>query len=141
MRALLYAFTEHAVYYNEDGSLKRWLPTRRKIGDLLEALSALVILPDEVEQPCWIDGRDILGPMVALDNGLLDLSTRTLHAHSPLYFNQTVSRLPTTVLHRDRPAGLRSLMNSGRKKPKPSMSSGNGSGTWLPVVSTCIKFC
>ena len=89
VRALLYAFTEHAVYYNEDGLLKRWLPTRRKIGDLLEALSALVILPDEVEQPCWIDGRDILGPMVALDNGLLDLSTRTLHAHSPLYFNQT----------------------------------------------------
>ena len=47
-----------------------------------------MILPDEVEQPCWIDGRDVAGPMVALDNGLLDLSTRTLHAHSPLYFNQ-----------------------------------------------------
>ena len=44
---------------------KPWLPTRRKIGDLLEALSGLVILADDVEQPCWIDDRNIAGPVVA----------------------------------------------------------------------------
>ena len=56
--------------------LKPWLPTRRKIGDLLEALSALVILSDDVEQPCWIDGRNIAGPVVAVANGLLDITSQ-----------------------------------------------------------------
>jgi putative DNA primase/helicase len=88
VRSLLYAFCEHAVY--ADGArVKPWLPTRRKIGDLLEALSGLVILPNDVEQPCWIDGRNIAGPIVSVANGLLDIASRTLHPHSPLYFNQT----------------------------------------------------
>ena len=88
VRALLYAFTEHAVYF-EGTKPKPWLPTRRKIGDLLEALSGLVILADDVEQPCWIEDRNIAGPVVAVANGLLDLTSRTLHPHTPLYFNQT----------------------------------------------------
>ena len=54
VRSLLYAFTEHA-WYEGDKTLIRWEPTRRKIGDLAEALSAIVILSDEVEQPCWIE--------------------------------------------------------------------------------------
>ena len=54
VRALLYGFTENAIYV--DGkSFKPWLPTRRKIGDMLEALAALVILSDDSEQPCWIE--------------------------------------------------------------------------------------
>ena len=51
MRSLLYGFTERAVY--QDGKkLARWEPNRRKIGDLQEALSAIVILSDEFEQSC-----------------------------------------------------------------------------------------
>ena len=88
MRALLYAFTEDAIYLDAERA-KPWLPTRRKIGDLLEALAALVILSDEFEQPCWINGHDVAGPIVAVGNGLLDIASRTLHPHSPLYFNQT----------------------------------------------------
>ena len=42
----------------DEGKFKPWSPTRRKIGDLLEALAAIVILADEFEPPCWIDGRD-----------------------------------------------------------------------------------
>jgi putative DNA primase/helicase len=88
VRALLYAFTADAIYV--DGKdFKPWLPTRRKIGDKLEALAALVILSDDFEQPCWINGHDVAGPIVAVHNGLLDIATRTLHPHSPLYFNQT----------------------------------------------------
>jgi putative DNA primase/helicase len=87
VRALLYAFTEHASYL--DGTKARpWAPTRRKIGDLLEALGAIVILSDDLEQPCWIDGRTT-GIIVATTNGLLDITWRQLHAHSPNYFNQT----------------------------------------------------
>jgi putative DNA primase/helicase len=56
VRSLLYEFTEDARYV-VDGRSMPWAPTRRKIGDLLEALAAICLLPDEFEQPCWLDGR------------------------------------------------------------------------------------
>jgi putative DNA primase/helicase len=87
VRSLLYCFTEHAVYLTSTGAAP-WAPNRRKIGDLLEALSAIVILSDEIDQPCWIDGR-ATGTIVAVANGLLDITSQNLHAHTPLYFNQT----------------------------------------------------
>ena len=87
VRSLLYCFTEHALYISGK-EVAPWAPTRRKIGDLLEALSAIVILSDEIDQPCWIDRR-VSGTIVAVANGLLDITSRQLHAHTPLYFNQT----------------------------------------------------
>ena len=87
VRSLLYKFTENAMYIDEKGP-KPWAPTRRKIGDLLEALGAIVILSDETDQPSWIDRR-ATGIIVAVANGLLDLTSRSLHAHTPFYFNQT----------------------------------------------------
>jgi putative DNA primase/helicase len=87
VRSLLYCFTEHARYISGTNFIP-WAPTRRKIGDLLEALSAIVILSDEIDQPCWLDGRPT-GIIVAVANGLLDITLRHLHAHTPLYFNQT----------------------------------------------------
>jgi putative DNA primase/helicase len=89
VRSSLYEFTEGAFYIDDKKEAKPWSPTRRKIGDLLEALSAIVILADDIESPCWTDGRQIDGPVVAVTNGLLAVATRELHAHSPLYFNQT----------------------------------------------------
>jgi hypothetical protein len=61
MRSQLYAFTEHAQYWKagKDGKppeLTNWAPDRRKIADLLEALSSIVSLFDDFEQPCWLDG-------------------------------------------------------------------------------------
>ena len=88
VRALLYAFTEHASYFTPKGDPVPWAPTRRKIGDLLEALGSVVILSDDIEQPCWIDGRST-GTIVAVANGLLDLTSRDLCEHTPAYFNQT----------------------------------------------------
>jgi putative DNA primase/helicase len=87
VRSLLYAFTEHALYPTGK-ALAPWDPTRKKIGDLLEALSAITLLSDEIEQPCWIDGRST-GTVVAVSNGLLDITSRNLYEHTPLYFNQT----------------------------------------------------
>jgi putative DNA primase/helicase len=88
VRALLYAFTEHAIYDIGLGFLP-WLPNRKKIGDLLEALTVPTLLSNNTEQPCWLDHRDIAGPIVATTNGLLDIGTRTLHPHSPMFFNVT----------------------------------------------------
>jgi putative DNA primase/helicase len=89
VRSLLYAFTEGALYIDDKRVAKPWSPTRKKIGDLLEALSALVILSNDIETPCWIDGREMDNPIVAVTNGLLDISSKELRAHTPLYFNQT----------------------------------------------------
>lgn len=85
VRSWLYHFTDNALYHDPKNRLRPWAPRRRSIGDLLEALSAIVILPDHLAQPCWLDRRPN-GPMVAVRNGLLDINTRALHAHSPLYF-------------------------------------------------------
>jgi putative DNA primase/helicase len=88
VRSLLYGFTEYAVYADGEGELKPWQPNRYKIGDVLEALSAIVVLPGDLEQPTWLDGR-ATGIIVAVANGLLEVQTRTLLPHSPQFFNQT----------------------------------------------------
>ena len=88
VRSLLYAFTENASYLTEDGKAAPWAPTRRKIGDLLEALAAITILADDIDQPTWLDGRSS-GVIVAVANGLLEVQARRLIPHSPWFFNQT----------------------------------------------------
>jgi len=90
---MLYGFTEHAVYIDNKGNPAPWLPNRYKIGDLLEALSAIVILPDDFEQPGWIDGRQT-GLIVATSNGLLDIATLKLLSHTPLYFSHVSVPFP-----------------------------------------------
>ena len=91
VRSMLYTFTEHAVYYNAAGEPKCWAPTRHKIGDLLEALGAIVILSDDFHQPAWLDNRTdgTNGTIVAVANGLLDIKRRQLLPHTPQFFNQT----------------------------------------------------
>jgi putative DNA primase/helicase len=87
VRAMLYDFTEHAVYLNDKLEPKEWSPNRYKIGDVVEALSAIIILPAEFEQPGWLDGRET-GPIVAVNNGLLDITSRQLSPHTPMFFGQ-----------------------------------------------------
>jgi putative DNA primase/helicase len=87
MAAAAYRFTEHAVYSSGD-DVKPWAPTKRKIGDLLDALAAVVHLPENTAQPGWIKGgRD--GLIVACANGLLDVGRRELLPHDPDFFNVT----------------------------------------------------
>ena len=86
-RAAAYAFTETAMYAKKDEPVA-WSPNRHKIADLLEALAAIVHLPESVAQPVWLDGRDS-GVVVATANGLLDVDTRVLAEHDPRFFNVT----------------------------------------------------
>ncbi len=87
VRAEAYAFTEKASYLDPDKALQPWQPTRFKIGNLLEAMAAVVHLDETTDQPSWIgvDGH----PVVAVANGLLRLDGRELLSHTPTYFNQT----------------------------------------------------
>jgi len=88
VRSLLYFFTDNACYLDADGNMVPWAPTRKKIGDLLEALAAITILAADVDQPTWLDGRST-GIIVAVANGLLEVEARNLLPHSPQFFNQT----------------------------------------------------
>jgi putative DNA primase/helicase len=88
VRAEAYGFTEHAVWTDEKGRETLWAPTRHKIANVMEALGGIVLLPQSVDQPTWIgDGHD--GVIVACRNGLLDVATGKLLAHTPSYFSQT----------------------------------------------------
>jgi putative DNA primase/helicase len=87
VRGMIYLFTEHAVYPTDKGSAPLH-PTSRKISDVLDALSAITLLATEFDQPGWTDGRKD-GNVVATANGLLDIASRKLHPHTPLFFDQT----------------------------------------------------
>jgi putative DNA primase/helicase len=92
MSAEAYRFTEHAYYFaTEKGepNAKPWAPNRRRIGDLLDALAAVVHLGEEVAMPSWLDGTSYDGLLVSTANGLLDVGGRTLLAHTPAFFNAT----------------------------------------------------
>ncbi len=88
-----YAFTEHAVYEKVllKGVVKEapWMPNRHKIGDLLDALAAIVHLPEATPSPGWLDGTSYDGLLVSCANGLLDVGRRELLPHTPLFFNAT----------------------------------------------------
>ena len=88
VRSLLYKFTENASYREAKGNAVPWAPNRKKIGDVLDALKAITILDNDIDQPTWLDGRssDVI---VAVTNGLLELQSRQLLPHSPLFFNHT----------------------------------------------------
>jgi hypothetical protein len=86
LRAQLYHFTAQATYQNAKGDYCKWSPTEKKISDLAGALASLCELPDTIDAPCWLDGRES-GTVIAAANGLLDITSGQLHPHTPLFFN------------------------------------------------------
>jgi putative DNA primase/helicase len=88
VRSILYRYTEHAVYPGGIGVLP-WSPTRRKIVDLIDALTAICVLPNDTDQPSWLDGSTNSGTIVSVGNGLLDIERQRLMPHTPQFFNQT----------------------------------------------------
>ncbi|MGW1411952.1 DNA primase family protein [Streptomyces sp. NPDC002403] len=95
MRAGLYKRLEHATFAagaDKDGTpeVREWAPTKTKLSNLLDALSAITLLPAEVDAPSWIDhehGRHDDSPIVACQNGLLRIRDRELLPHGPGFFN------------------------------------------------------
>lgn len=67
-----------------------WNPTRNKIANVMEALAAIAHLDSKIGTPAFIAAHDDIGApgqVVSCANGLLALSTRTLHPHTPAFFN------------------------------------------------------
>src|SRR5262249_29165211 len=89
VRSLLYRWLGEAVFMKA-GELHPFDPTKPKGANVLEALAADAQVSDRLESAAWIDAER--GPfpaadVVAMQNGLLRLSTRTLHPHTPAFFN------------------------------------------------------
>ena len=59
IESLLYRFTEFARTKDAIGMPVPWSPTKRKIADLAHALVGVTVLHSEIDQPCWLDGREI----------------------------------------------------------------------------------
>lgn len=90
IRSVAYSLAERAVYIDESGKPAPFKPTKNKITNMVDALKAITIIPDDVRPPAWLDATaDDPDPanIVALRNGLLDLATGTLHDHDPRFFN------------------------------------------------------
>jgi putative DNA primase/helicase len=91
MRAQLYDHFEHALWLKDTRNGPEeveFQPNRRSIAYLVEALAAITQHPP-LAAPVWIDtdGYAPAAELVACGNGLLHVPTRTLHPHTPRFFN------------------------------------------------------
>ncbi|MFG2224848.1 hypothetical protein [Streptomyces sp. NPDC048644] len=95
MRAGMYTRLEHIVFSSpgKDGAPEQrdWAPTKQKIGNLLDALGAVTLLPTDTDAPAWINQEETDAadgsPIVACSNGLLRIRDRALLLHGPGFFN------------------------------------------------------
>jgi putative DNA primase/helicase len=105
IRAKVYARLEKAVYLASLKPKKKteeeteptlrdvafpWLPNRRKVGDVMEAMKGCVHLTESVDTPSWLRAPHAhpANEIVACTNGLLHVGTRELLALTPAYFNR-----------------------------------------------------
>jgi putative DNA primase/helicase len=84
----VYRLLAEARCVTKSGNIVPFNPTARRVDDVLDALRSVVAL-NVPTVPAWIDGRAAppAAELFAVRNGLLHVPTRTLHAHSPLFFN------------------------------------------------------
>jgi putative DNA primase/helicase len=93
VRADVWRWLEGALYLktNANGTEVELAfdPTRNKIANVVEALQALTHLAAAQAAPTWLDStsrHEDASEMIALNNGLLHLPTRTLAPHTPSFF-------------------------------------------------------
>lgn len=98
LRQAIYGVLSKVWYWHETTKTieqKAWSPDKRKVANVLEALAAVTHLSTEVDPPSWLKTyihsalppNSGAGQTVSCQNGLLDLSTRTLSKHTPGLFN------------------------------------------------------
>ncbi|MFL0243404.1 phage/plasmid primase, P4 family [Mycobacterium sp. SMC-17] len=71
-------------------TLMPWNPDKGKLDKAIDALKGVVSLANEVDAPCWLDGRAV--QVIACRNGLVKIAGRELIDCTPTYFN--TSALP-----------------------------------------------
>jgi putative DNA primase/helicase len=96
IRAELYAFLDTALRRpNEQDKVVAatvpFKPTKSRVENVLDALHAVTNLPSAYAPPCWLQDDPGLDPfdVLACNNGLLHIPTRTLLPGTPAFFTLT----------------------------------------------------
>jgi putative DNA primase/helicase len=94
LRSEIYTPLGQVVYRHKtktDVEIRPWNPDKRKVANVTEAMQAIGHLSADVDPPSWIDlhsaAESAPAQTISCKNGLLDLSTRELHKHTPAFFN------------------------------------------------------
>lgn len=67
---------------------KPWMPSKARVGEVLEPLKLTVLTAADVEAPTWTGtGRAPGQQLIAMRNGLFDPHARELHSHTAQWFN------------------------------------------------------
>lgn len=89
LRGLAWAFLDGVMVPGTNEPTK-YKPTSRRVSEMLDALLGVsgVLVTADATPAIWLDGISApsAGPILPCRNGLLDLDTRTLHKHTPAYF-------------------------------------------------------
>jgi hypothetical protein len=89
----LYQFLNTALTTSSNGDIVPFNPNRAKIANIVHALHHGVLVPDDLDVPFWLGPKPGPAPnLVACRNGILNLTTRELVPHDPLFF--TTAALP-----------------------------------------------
>jgi putative DNA primase/helicase len=86
VKSELYQWLEPALYHKGD-DLEPFRPNVKKVSEVAQALAAIGHVSEAQNRPCWLDGTQA-DDVVAMTNGLLHLSTRTVEPHRPAFFNE-----------------------------------------------------
>jgi putative DNA primase/helicase len=88
VKSELYTWLEPAFYAKgPDQALEPFRPNAKKVSEVAQALAAIGHVSEARDRPCWLDGTDA-EDVIAMTNGLLRLSTRTVEPHRPAFFNE-----------------------------------------------------
>ncbi len=88
IRSRVYDFLDDALYRKGQKNLP-FEPNAARVSQVLDALQAASFLDERYAAPCFLDGRLQRDPasVIACQNGLLEINTRTLQPHTPAFFN------------------------------------------------------
>ena len=88
LEADLYRFLNAALAVGRNGALVPYNPTKNKVLEIVHALRLGCLIPQGWQTPCWLEGEYRPAPnLVACHNGILNLRTRKLQPHDPLFFS------------------------------------------------------
>jgi putative DNA primase/helicase len=76
----LYVFLNEALVVGKNGEAGPFNPTKNKVLEVVHALRRGTMVRPEWDVPCWLRN------LVACRNGILNLETRELATHDPLFF-------------------------------------------------------
>jgi putative DNA primase/helicase len=90
LRAEIYPFLDGATYFRR-GDHKRFSPNQTNVSQVYDALKSVTQLSSYVQIPSWLDETNYppANEIVAFENGLLHLPSRTLRDHTPMFLSLT----------------------------------------------------